>query len=156
MNQIEKQIIVEMKKEMEFLKQYTQELRLHSALYHKDCDSLQVEDDVVDYLHYTKSIIHVSKDQHNQFEPVLKAMERMQNRKLKHNERHMHAYMLLQIIMQLPELERELLLDLYVRNRDKKVILMHQGDIVESTLYRRLHRALLHVNTLYQSLESLG
>lgn len=153
MNQKEKQIVLQMKKEMEFLKQYTQELRIHSALYSNNSSSLQIEDDVVDYLHYTKSIIHVSNDQQNHYEPVLKAMERMDYVNNKKNERHLHAYVLLQIIMQLPVLEKELLLDLYVRNLNKKVILLHQGDIVESTLYRRLQRALLRAHKLYQTLE---
>lgn len=37
---------------------------------------------------------------------------------------------------------------MYVRGLDRRIIMLHQGDIVESTLYRRLQRAYQHVYEL--------
>ena len=48
----------------------------------------------------------------------------------------------------LEEQEKELLLDVYVRGLKRELVLRHQGDIVESTLNRRLRRACLHLAAL--------
>lgn len=69
-------------------------------------------------------------------------------RHLQKQSRDHHAYQLLQTILQLPKQEKDLLLDMYVRGLDRRIIMLHQGDIVESTLYRRLQRAYQHVYEL--------
>ena len=145
---IQKQITQQIKKEMLFLQRYAEELRLHSVLYEEDGRHLQIEDELVDYLHYTRSVLDLRNDCKQRKEPVLKAMEQRNLRHLQKQSRDHHAYQLLQTILQLPKQEKDLLLDMYVRGLDRRIILLHQGDIVESTLYRRLQRAYQHVYEL--------
>ena len=122
-----------MKRELLFLKEYAKRLRLQSALYGEDTPPLLVEDELVDYMHYTKSIVHTGKGHKEKKDAVLRAMEqrqRMRNRQLAQDE---HAYILLQAILQLDVQKKELLIDMYVRDLPRAVILRHQGDVVEST-----------------------
>lgn len=145
----EAQTIRNMKHKLLFLKQYTASLRLHSVLYGEECVQLQVEDDISDYLNYTRSIVQTSKTSgYVHKDPVLEAMERQRRAKERVMEQDQRAYVLLQGILQLEEQERELLLDLYVRGLKRDLVLRHQGDIVESTLNRRLRRACLHLAAL--------
>jgi|GEM_PF-3881212 len=58
----EAQTIRNMKRQLLFLKQYTASLRLHSVLYGEDCVQLQVEDELSDYLNYTRSIVQTSRN----------------------------------------------------------------------------------------------
>jgi hypothetical protein len=137
----------EMKKKMKQLQKYTATLRLRSILYDESNRSLEVEDDLVDYLNYTKSIINCSSSRKTYYsgDPVLSAMEKRHKNQQERKKQDEDFYVLLLAIQQLPELERNLLFDLYVRNLDKKVIELRQGGIVESTLHRRLNRALEHL-----------
>ena len=59
---IQKQITQQIKKEMLFLQRYAEELRLHSVLYEEDGRHLQIEDELVDYLHYTRSVLDLRND----------------------------------------------------------------------------------------------
>ena len=73
----EAQTIRNMKRQLLFLKQYTASLRLHSVLYGEDCVQLQVEDELSDYLNYTRSIVQTSRNGgYVHRDPVLDAMER--------------------------------------------------------------------------------
>ena len=72
-------------------------------------------------------------------------MEKRRKRQEDRKRQDKELYVLLLAMKQLPELEKNLLFDLYVRNLDKKVVEMRQGGIVESTLHRRLNRALEHL-----------
>lgn len=117
-----------MKQEMLFLKQYSAQLRLHSVLYDIEQPSLQIEDELKDYLQYTDSMLkqpHIDMQQQKQ-----------------------RAYRLMQGMRQLSKQEETLLFDMYVRNYERKVILHRQGGIVESTLRRRLNKALMRLATL--------
>lgn len=128
----EAQTIRNMKRQLLFLKQYTASLRLHSVLYGEDCVQLQVEDELSDYLNYTRSIVQTSRNGgYVHRDPVLDAMERQRRAREK-----------------VMEQEKELLLDVYVRGLKRELVLRHQGDIVESTLNRRLRRACLHLAAL--------
>lgn len=149
-----KEILQKMKEELLFLQQYAAQLRLHSALYQEENVLLQVEDDLCDYLHYTKSILDVRQRTHKIQEPVLQAMEQQSRKHAQTTSRSHHAYELLLAILQLPEKEKALLLDIYVRNQNRKIVQHHQGDIVESTLYRRLNRAYLHLYELLNNIDS--
>ena len=145
----EAQTIRNMKRQLLFLKQYTASLRLHSLLYGEDCVQLQVEDELSDYLNYTRSIVQTSRNGgYVHRDPVLDAMERQRRVREKVMEQDQRAYVLLQGILQLEEQEKELLLDLYVRGLKRELVLRHQGDIVESTLNRRLRRACRHLAAL--------
>ena len=136
----EAQTIRNMKRQLLFLKQYTASLRLHSVL---------VEDELSDYLNYTRSIVQTSRNGgYVHRDPVLDAMERQRRVREKVMEQDQRAYVLLQGILQLEEQEKELLLDLYVRGLKRELVLRHQGDIVESTLNRRLRRACRHLAAL--------
>ena len=131
----EAQTIRNMKRQLLFLKQYTASLRLHSVLYGEDCVQLQVEDELSDYLNYTRSIVQTSRNGgYVHRDPVLDAMERQRRAREK--------------VMEQEEQEKELLLDVYVRGLKRELVLRHQGDIVESTLNRRLRRACLHLAAL--------
>ena len=137
-----------MKGELLFLKQYAKRLRLQSALYGEETSSLQVEDELVDYMHYTKSIVHTGSGHKEKQDAVLRAMEqrqRVRSQQLAQDER---AYMLLQAILQLDKQKQELLLDMYVRGLPRPMILRHQGDVVESTLNRRLRRSYVQLAVL--------
>lgn len=136
-----------MKKRLQFLKQYSAGLRLHSALYAEQGNELQVEDSLVDYLHYSKSILCANKKPTygSKENEILIAMEKQQKAKLKAEQRDQQAYILLEGIKQLHENEKQLLLDIYVKQLDRRIILHHQGDIVESTMHRRLRKACLHL-----------
>ena len=79
---------------------------------------------------------------------MLEAMERQRRARERVQKQDQKAYVLLQGILQLKDLEKELLLDLYVRGLERSLVLRHQGDIVESTLNRRLRRACLHLAVL--------
>lgn len=147
-----KETVKVMKKRLQFLKQYSATLRLHSALYAQKGEELRVEDNLLDYLHYSKSILHANgKTAYATSEnAVLIAMEKQRRDKIKAEQRDKQAYILLEGIKQLPPMERLLLLDVYVRQFDKVIILQHQGDIVESTLHRRIRRACLHLAIILQ------
>ena len=145
----ENQTVHNMKRQLRFLKQYTASLRLHSALYGEESVQLQVEDELSDYLNYTRSIVQTSKNSsYVHTDPVLEAMERQRRARERVQKQDQKAYVLLQGILQLKDLEKELLLDLYVRGLERSLVLRHQGDIVESTLNRRLRRACLHLAAL--------
>ena len=59
---VNQQITQQIKKEMLFLQRYAEELRLHSVLYEEDGRHLQIEDELVDYLHYTRSVLDLRND----------------------------------------------------------------------------------------------
>ena len=107
---------------------------------------------MVDYLHYTRSILHASEKQGycNKGSAVINAMELQQKDKQKTAQKDRQAYILLEAIKQLKDMERDLLLDIYVKQVDKKLILQHQGSIVESTFHRRLRKACLHLSLTLQ------
>lgn len=144
----DKKTIAMMKQQMQFLKQYCAQLRLYSTLYEEHTTSLQVEDSLVDYLHYTSSIIHCNTMNHTRKDPYLKAMERQEQRHLHETKQEKHVYELLQSIHHLKKQEADLLFDFYVRCYSRHVIMQRQGEIVESTLNRRLNQALLHLAIL--------
>lgn len=147
-----KETVRAMKKHLLFLKQYSATLRLHSALYAQQGEELHIDDNLVDYLHYSKSIIHANGNHAytiNENE-ILTAMEKQRRNKKKAEQRDKQAYLLLEGIKQLSSDERSLLLDVYVRQLDKAIVLQHQGDVVESTLHRRLRRACLHLAMILQ------
>lgn len=142
----EKEIIVTMKKKLQGLSAYMAALRLRSVLYDETERVLEVQDDLSDYLQYTKSILSCRHHAHTyKEEPVLAAMQRREARKERLQKEEQEALLLLHGIDQLPPQEQSLLFDLYVRRYDRRVVMHRQGDIVESTLHRRLHRALLHL-----------
>ena len=100
----EAQTIRNMKRQLLFLKQYTASLRLHSVLYGEDCVQLQVEDELSDYLNYTRSIVQTSRNGgYVHRDPVLDAMERQRRAREKVMEQDQRAYVLLQGILQLEE-----------------------------------------------------
>ena len=145
MDTLSKEMIKEMKKEMLFLKAYIKKLRMYSVLYNDQFEPLKVEDQLTDYIHYTKSVIDCRRNNHNYENPILKAMERLEIKRNQEEKAHAHAYLILSAIEQLSTKERNLLLDHYIREYNKEIICMRQGDIVLSTFYRRLDRALLHL-----------
>lgn len=138
-----------MKEHLIFLKKHVANYRIHNALYGIENENLLVEEDVCDYLQYTKSIINSTKqtfdDYHN---PVLEDREQQKKVKQRLIEQDKKAYVLLQGILHLDKKERELLMDLYVRGLDRHIVLRHQGDVVNSTLDRRIRRACLHLAEL--------
>lgn len=142
-----KETVRDMKKRLQFLKQYTAGLRLYSAIYSQQGTELQVEDSLVDYLHYSKSILCANrKPTYGMKEnEILVAMEKQQKDKKKAEQRDYQAYILLEGIKQLHAKEKQLLLDIYVKQLDKRIILLHQGDVVESTMHRRVRKACLHL-----------
>ena len=145
----EAQTIRNMKRQLLFLKQYTASLRLHSVLYGEDCVQLQVEDELSDYLNYTRSIVQTSRNGgYVHRDPVLDAMERQRRAREKVMEQDQRAYVLLQGILQLEEQEQELRLDVYVRGLKRELGLRLQGHVVDGTLTRRLRRACLHLAAL--------
>ena len=147
MNQIQ---IRQVKKELLFLKQYAANLRMHSALYGGKEEMLYVEDELVDYLHYTRSIIDCSHHPHHYENPLLKAMIKKEQAQQLKKEQDYRAYMIMQALEQLEPLEKRLLMDVYIKSLPKSLILRHQGEVVESTYYRRLNKACIH---LYELLE---
>lgn len=144
----QKKTMIVMKKEMMFLKQYSAQLRLHSVLYHQDHTTLQVEDGLLEYLHYTTSILRCTQAPKQRKDVYLEAMQRQEKKQQEKSRQEQRAYVLLQGIHQLSLLEEELLFDLFVRNYERKVIMLRQGDIVESTLRRRMNRALMKLAVL--------
>ena len=117
-----------MKRQLLFLKQYTASLRLHSVLYGEDCVQLQVEDELSDYLNYTRSIVQTSRNGgYVHRDPVLDAMERQRRAREKVMEQDQRAYVLLQGILQLEEQEKELLLDVYVRGLKRELGIAPSG-----------------------------
>lgn len=149
----EQQMICIMKEKMKHLQQYTESLRIRSVLYGEEDTSLHIEDELVDYLHYTKSVIDCSKNTNYIYKnSVLDAMERKEKTKEILLKQDREAYILLYSMQELPKLEKELLQDLYIRKVNRKMIAHHQGDIVESTLNRRIRKALLHMYILFQQI----
>ena len=140
----EEKMLQTLKQEMEFLRYYCANMRLKSLLREKG-EALQVEDDIMDYLHYSKSVISLKRQQGKEENYVLSSMEKMQKHKEDLQSRDERAYILLGGIAQLKEQEAQLLLDVYVRQYDKKKILQRLGGVVESTYHRRLKKALLHL-----------
>lgn len=143
----EKEQINWVKQELLQLKDYVSKVHFYSTVQQ---DSLRVEDDLVSYLHYTKSIVAVNETRNTRFEPVLEAMEMQYRSRKEVSKLHQRMYAMLQAIDHLPSAEKELLVDIYIRGYDKKTIYRHQGQIVESTYYRRMNRACLHVFSYLQ------
>lgn len=142
----EKRTVHEMKNRLQYLKYYCANIRLHSVLYGDEQEELYVEDGVQDYLHYTKSIVHIdTKKTYLRHDPIVKAMAKQDQQKEALTRRDASAYVLLQGIAQLSQVERELLLDTYVRQLDRNVMMTKAGGIAESTYHRRLHKAILHL-----------
>lgn len=135
-----------MKQQMLFLKHYVASLRFHSVLYGEETQHLQVEDELVDYLHYSKSVIQAQrkKSYQEKEDAIVEAMMRQQKDQAYLAERDEHAYLLLQGIAQLENQDREALLNVYVRQIPMQTILLRQG-IVESTYHRHLQRAYVHL-----------
>lgn len=151
MNQIE---ITLVKKELLFLKQYAANLRMHSALYGSKEEALYVEDELINYMRYTKSIIDCTSQPRNYEEnAVIKAMMKREKLQQLRKEQDYRAYILMKALEQLPPLENKLLIDVYVRCLPKQIILRHQGEVVESTYYRRLNKA---CEKLYQLLAAMN
>ncbi|MEG0360816.1 MAG: elastin [Longicatena sp.] len=144
----------EMKEQLLFLKQYTQSLRFQSVVYGTKGKSLQVEDGLVDYLHYSKSVIRAHKKKTSpRKDPIIDAMMKQKRHQELEKKRDEQAYFLLEGISQMEIRERDLLLDVYVRQYAKQVVFRNQGNIVESTYHRRLRKAylqlaiILHIET---------
>lgn len=141
------------KKELLFLKQYAKNLRMHSAIYGKQDQTLFVEDELVDYLHYTKSIIDCTKKQRGGGEnPLLIAMMKRDKIQRIRKENDSKAYVLMKALEQLSPNENTLLMDVYIRSLPKKIILRHQGEVVDSTFYRRLNKACYHLYLLLEAM----
>lgn len=141
--------MLDMRARLHYLKYYCMNIRLQSMLYGDEAGALRVEDGLEDYICYTKSIVQVKRQRTAQWhDPVLNALQKQQKDKDVLAKRDATAYVLLQGIAQLKEKERELLLDIYVRQYDRKTIMAKAGGIVESTYHRRLHQALIHLAIL--------
>ena len=76
----EEKMLQTLKQEMEFLRYYCANMRLKSLLREKG-EALQVEDDIMDYLHYSKSVISLKRHQGKEENYVLSAMDKMQKHK---------------------------------------------------------------------------
>lgn len=141
------------KKELLFLKQYAANLRMHSAVYGKKDQMLYVEDELVNYLHYTRSIIDCTRGYHNNGENVIiEAMMKRDKIKRIRKEHDSRAYVLMKALEQLSPSENQLLTDVYIRSLPKKVILRHQGEVVDSTFYRRINKACYQLYLLLASM----
>lgn len=141
-----KETIKFMKKELNDVKNYSATIRLQSILYGEYNEILQVEDEVSDYVHYTKSIVQASKTRyHDKKDVVLDAMMRQQRHHETMKLRDAQSYVVIQGIAQLEKKERELLFDIYVRQHSRAYIMNKEGGIVESTYHRRVKKAMLNL-----------
>ena len=144
-----KNTIKVMKGHLNFLKKHVATYYIHNALYGGENQNLQVEEDICEYLQYTKNVVNTSKSTNDfYYNPILDVMEQQKKTKQRLIEEDKKAYFLLQGVLHLKKQERELLMDLYVRGLERQLVLRHQGDIVNSTLDRRIQRACLHLAEL--------
>ena len=144
-----KNTIKVMKGHLNFLKKHVATYYIHNALYGGENQNLQVEEDICEYLQYTKNVVNNSKSTNDfYYNPILDVMEQQKITKQRLIEEDKKAYFLLQGVLHLKKQERELLMDLYVRGLERQLVLRHQGDIVNSTLDRRIQRACLHLAEL--------
>lgn len=144
-----KNTIKVMKGHLNFLKKHVATYYIHNALYGGENQNLQVEEDICEYLQYTKNVVNNSKSTNDfYYNPILDVMEQQKKTKQRLIEEDKKAYFLLQGVLHLKKQERELLMDLYVRGLERQLVLRHQGDIVNSTLDRRIQRACLHLAEL--------
>lgn len=115
-----------------------------------------VEDDdsIMNYLHYTKSVIdlhtHSSRNlQSNQLlDAIAKKDEHEKERRRLRLERKIRCSWVLQGILRLPENEKMLLLNRYVENQEKDVVLMKTKRLSNSSYYRMHRKACLHLATI--------
>lgn len=147
----EKMKIKYMQQRLIELKEYMRTLRLQSAIYDTKDEQLQVQDDLMEYVHYTKSVIDCRKRTVIYEDPVLYAMEKQEQHHQYQKQQQFRFLCLLQAIYQLPSQDCQLLLDYYVRDVHRYQIMNHLG-IVESTFYRRHEKALLRLSSLLASL----
>lgn len=147
----EDETIREMKKKLMFLRTYAASLRLYSN-FEETPHGLQVEDGLMEYLHYSRSIVQSNgkKGGYSSYDPVLEAMMKQEAHSQQRARKDQLAYLLMQGIRQLPSPLDQLLQDLYIKDLDKALILHHQGDIVESTMNRRVRKALLQLALILQ------
>ena len=144
-----KKTIKIMKEHLDFLKKHFASYHIHHALYGEENQYLQIEEDICGYLDFAKDAIYASKKADAFYpNPIIETIELQQKIKQKLLEENKKAYFLLQGILHLKQQERELLMDLYVRGLERQLVLRHQGDIVNSTLNRRIQRACLHLAEL--------
>ncbi len=150
MNEMDK--VHEMKNEMMFLKGYVKNLRMYSILYdNQEEKGLMINDSIMDYLHYTRSVIDCRKQNRVQNNPILIAMEQIEKQNSRISAEHARAYIDLSAIEQLHHNQSQLLIDYYIRDLDKEVICKRCGDITRSTFYRRLNKALASLYDLLRS-----
>lgn len=131
----------DMKKRLLELQTYMRKLRLQSAIYDTNDVQLQVNDDLMDYMHYTKSVIDCRKRTMVYEDPIVYAMDQQQKQQAYQRKQEFECLCLLKAIHQLPIIYRQLLLDYYVRGVHRFHIMQQLG-IVESTFYRRHQKAL--------------
>lgn len=144
-----KKTIKVMREHLNFLKKHVATYYIHNALYGVENQNLQVEEDICEYLHYTKNVVNASKGVNDFYHnPILEATEQQKKTRQRLIDQDKKAYFLLQGILHLNKQERELLMDFYVRGLERQLVIRHQGDIVNSTLNRRIQRACLHLAEL--------
>ncbi len=133
--------IKEIQKRLIGLKEYMRKLRLQSAIYDMEEEQLQVEDDIMEYIHYTKSMIDCRKRITVYEDPIIYAIDQQEKELANRKKHQFECLCVLKAIYQLPTMYSELLLDYYVRDLHRFQIMQRCG-IVESTFYRRHQKAL--------------
>lgn len=143
--------IREVQKRLLGLKEYMRKLRLQSAIYDMEEEQLQVEDDIMEYIHYTKSMIDCRKRITVYENPIIYAIEQQEIKQANRRKYQFECLCVLKAIYQLPNLYKELLLDYYVRDLHRFQI-MKRFEIVESTFYRRHQKALEKLDELLKTI----
>lgn len=142
----EKATVKKMQKQCLFLKNYLASLRLQSILYDCEENALRVEDERAMYVSNTH-------DQTNKRDnSTYNAQIMIEHMKKQPSDQHaIQASILLKAIRQLPQPHQQLLIDIYVLQLDKSQVLVHCGNIVDSTFHRRLKKALISLANVLSS-----
>lgn len=137
----QKKTIQKMKRYLEFFSKHMNSVSYQDYLNKQSSD--MVKEDVMEYLNYSSSIIHVGQQtvKNRSLVDVIQQKDRANQRKI---ERELQIKWLCYGLQQLPLKQRTFLLEKYVYHLDTKTILERHG-IVASTLNRNLRKGYLNL-----------
>lgn len=110
-----------------------------------------VREDILDYLNYTKSVVHIPRNRHlvmHETNKILEAIDRkdkaIEYAKKKNMERDQQVRWILAGIARLSDKEKQFIVEKFIFNLKNHVII-ERHQIVESTLNRNLAKAYLNL-----------
>lgn len=121
---------------------------MQSFSYQEYIENLQPmiiqEEDIMDYMQYSRSIMNIQTAKISPFNHVIQAMQKKENEKQRKQEREQQLQWICYGIQRLKEKERAYILERYIYHLDNKRIMEKYG-VVESTINRNIRKGCLNL-----------